>query len=94
MFFFTITGSESSALAATPRTQLISPDVTYSASILLKSTEPRYILANLSWLVGALATVAQDIFVLGQFAVYNYQDSKARREALFLDEDEEDEDRA
>jgi len=59
----------------------------------LTSTEPRYILANLSWLVGALATIAQDLFVLGQFAVYDYQDKKALRESIFLEE-EEDEDRA
>ena len=65
-------------------------DVTYSASIMMTSTEPRYLLANLSWLVGAIATIAQDIFVLGQFAVYNYQDKKAREEQLFIDEDEED----
>lgn len=60
---------------------------------MLTSTEPRYLLANLSWLVGAIATIAQDLFVLGQFAVYNYQDKKAREQALFLD-DEEDEARA
>jgi len=69
---------------------LTSSDVTYSASIMMTSTEPRYLLANLSWLVGAIATIAQDIFVLGQFAVYNYQDKKAREEQLFIDEDEED----
>jgi hypothetical protein len=52
-------------------------------------------LANLSWLVGALATIAQDLFVLGQFAVYNYQDKKAREEKVFVDEvSDEDEDRA
>jgi len=57
---------------------------------MMTSTEPRYLLANLSWLVGAIATIAQDIFVLGQFAVYSYQDKKAREEQLFIDEDEED----
>lgn len=68
--------------------------MTYSASILLTSTEPRYIIANLSWLVGALATVAQDLFVLGQFAVYNYQDSNARDTKILVeaaDEYEENE---
>lgn len=57
-------------------------DITYAASILLTSTQPRYILANLSWLVGALATVVQDLFVIGQFAVYHHQDRKARQAAL------------
>jgi len=61
---------------------------------MLTSTEPRYLLANLSWLVGALATIAQDLFVLGQFAVYNYQDNKAREKVFLEDIEEEDEDTA
>lgn len=69
-------------------------DVTYSASILLESTEPRYILANLSWLVGATATIAQDIFVLGQFAIYSYQDKKAYEAHLFIDDSDDEDDRA
>lgn len=93
MFFFTISGSEVN-LIWSQAVVLTITDVTYSASIIMTSTEPRYLLANLSWLVGAIATIAQDIFVLGQFAVYNYQDNKARDEKLFVDEvDEEEEDR-
>ena len=61
---------------------------------MLTSTEPRYLLANLSWLVGALATIAQDLFVLGQFAVYNYQDNKAGERVFLEDIEEEDEDTA
>jgi hypothetical protein len=69
--------------------------VTYSASILLTSTEPRYIIANLSWLVGALATIAQDVFVMGQFAVYAWQDKNARESKLLVESEEyDDEDRA
>lgn len=68
-------------------------DVTYSASILLTSTEPRYIIANLSWLVGALATIAQDVFVLAQFAVYSYQDKNMRDTKMLVEAaDEYDED--
>jgi hypothetical protein len=92
MFFFTISGSKSIIVSSGRIADR--PDVTYSASILLESTEPRYILANLSWLVGAIATIAQDLFVLGQFAVYNYQDNNAYQEQLFVEESDEEDDRA
>lgn len=92
MFFFTISGSKAIVVSSGRNADRL--DVTYSASILLESTEPRYILANLSWLVGAIATIAQDLFVLGQFAVYNYQDNKAYQEQLFVEESDEEDDRA
>lgn len=69
-------------------------DITYSASILLTSTEPHYILANLSWLVGAIATIAQDLFVLGQFAVYSWQDKNARETKMLVEAEQEEDDQA
>lgn len=45
-------------------------NLTYVASILIKSTERNYIVENLSWLVGSLGTIFLDFVVLGQFIVY------------------------
>jgi len=48
----------------------ISGNSTYALSICFASMDPRYLLANASWLAGSVLTVFLDIFVLGQFAYY------------------------
>ncbi|WVQ82764.1 hypothetical protein IAT38_004896 [Cryptococcus sp. DSM 104549] len=68
----------------------ISGNITYVLSILLKSLNPRYILANAPWLAGSGLTVFLDLFVLAQFAVFSYQDKiKAREGKAFAEEDGE-----
>lgn len=70
----------------------ISGNVTYGISILSRSTEPRYVLANLSWLAGSLLTVGLDLFVIAQFAVFSYVDRRSHGDKLFAEaEDEEEE---
>jgi hypothetical protein len=49
-------------------------NVTYIASILFTSLEHRYLVANASWIAGAGLTIFLDLFILGQFFVYSYQD--------------------
>ncbi|KAI9635285.1 PQ loop repeat-domain-containing protein [Dioszegia hungarica] len=68
----------------------ITGNLTYSASILAPSLDPKYILANASWLAGALLTVFLDIFVMAQFAVYGWQDKKRAQEGKGLQHDEEE----
>ncbi|ODO07249.1 hypothetical protein L198_00828 [Cryptococcus wingfieldii CBS 7118] len=67
----------------------ISGNITYVLSILLKSLNPRWILANLPWLAGSGLTVFLDLFVLGQFAVFSWQDKQ--KEKVFVEEAEEEE---
>ncbi|KAK9450086.1 PQ loop repeat-domain-containing protein [Limtongia smithiae] len=45
-------------------------NVTYALQILCYSTEARYVLLNLSWLLGSLGTVAQDAVIFAQFYLY------------------------
>ncbi|KAJ7134702.1 PQ loop repeat-domain-containing protein [Mycena epipterygia] len=45
-------------------------NVTYSVSILVKSTERDYLITNASWLAGSALTVFLDLIVLGQFFYY------------------------
>lgn len=52
-------------------------NLTYVASILIKSTQRDYIVENLSWLVGSLGTIFLDFVVLAQFITY-----REEREAL------------
>lgn len=54
----------------------VAGNLTYVASILLKSTERDYLVESFSWLVGSLGTVFLDFIVLGQFIHYR----KARKE--------------
>ncbi|GAC94194.1 pq loop repeat [Pseudozyma hubeiensis SY62] len=54
----------------------VAGNLTYVASILLKSTQRDYIVESFSWLVGSLGTVFLDFIVLGQFIHYR----KARKE--------------
>ena len=56
-------------------------------SILFNSTENRYLIANASWLAGSGLTVFLDLFVLGQFAVFNYQDKRSKKDGVFVDDD-------
>ena len=71
-----------------------SSDVTYGISILSRSTEPRYVLANLSWLAGSLLTVGLDLFVIAQFAVFSYVDRRSGSDKLFAEAEEEEEEEA
>lgn len=50
--------------------------MTYVLSITLKSLAPHYLLANFSWLVGSGGTIFLDLFVLGQFLVFSWQDKR------------------
>ncbi|WVF70623.1 hypothetical protein IAT40_005415 [Kwoniella sp. CBS 6097] len=68
----------------------ISGNVTYVLSITLTSMNPRYILANLPWLAGSGLTIFLDLFVLAQFAVFNWQD-KRKSGKVFVEEREGDE---
>ncbi|KAI5451508.1 putative vacuolar membrane transporter [Naganishia albida] len=54
----------------------ISGNLTYVASILLKSVERSYVIANISWLIGSGGTVFLDLIVLGQFMYYNSQNTR------------------
>ena len=54
----------------------VAGNLTYVASILLKSTQRDYLVESFSWLVGSLGTVFLDFIVLGQFIHYR----KARKE--------------
>ena len=67
-----------------------SPDITYVLSILLTSVEPRYILANASWLAGSGLTVFLDLIVLAQFAVFSWQDRQSEREDKVFRNDEDE----
>lgn len=54
----------------------VTGNVTYVASILFKSTERTYILANLSWMIGSGGTVFLDLIVLGQFVYFDRLDKQ------------------
>ena len=73
---------------------LIWPDLTYVLSIVLQSMDTRYLLANSSWLAGSGLTIFLDLFVLAQFAVFSYQDRRAARTKVFVDDDGVREDEA
>ncbi|CAO1617831.1 unnamed protein product [Parajaminaea phylloscopi] len=62
----------------------VAGNVTYVASILIKSTGRDYLVESSSWLVGSLGTVFLDFIVLYQFVAY-----KEAREALALQTDAE-----
>ncbi|WVN85425.1 uncharacterized protein L203_100571 [Cryptococcus depauperatus CBS 7841] len=68
----------------------ISGNITYILSILLKSLDLHYILANAPWLAGAGLTIFLDLFVLTQFAVFSWQDK--RKGKLFVDDTEDAQD--
>ncbi|KAK7048432.1 PQ-loop-domain-containing protein [Favolaschia claudopus] len=48
----------------------ITGNLTYSASIIAKSTDRDYLITNASWLAGSALTVFLDLIVLGQFVYY------------------------
>ncbi|KAG2233131.1 hypothetical protein INT48_001624 [Thamnidium elegans] len=50
----------------------------FTLSIFLKSTEPRYIIVNLSWIIGSLGTVIFDLMIFLQFYVFNRRSLKRR----------------
>ncbi|EIW72452.1 hypothetical protein TREMEDRAFT_18058, partial [Tremella mesenterica DSM 1558] len=69
----------------------ITGNITYAVSILSVSTDPHYILVNTSWLAGALLTIVFDLFVMGQFAIYSWQDRRERETKIFAEVEEEEE---
>lgn len=48
----------------------VAGNVTYVASIVIKSTDQEYLTESASWLVGSLGTIVLDFIVLGQFVAY------------------------
>lgn len=58
----------------------VAGNLTYCASILIKSTQREYVIENMSWLVGSLGTVFLDFIVLGQFV--HYREERDREERL------------
>lgn len=58
----------------------VAGNLTYCASILIKSTQKEYVIENMSWLVGSLGTVFLDFIVLAQFV--HYRDERDREERL------------
>lgn len=55
-------------------------NLTYVASILIKSHAHDYVIENLSWLVGSMGTVFLDFIVLGQFITYREERERLARE--------------
>lgn len=66
----------------------ITGNVTYVASILSKSLDRKYVIANLSWIAGAGLTIFLDLYVLGQFAYYSWHDRHVGK--VFADDVEEE----
>jgi hypothetical protein len=58
----------------------VAGNLTYCASILIKSTARDYVIENMSWLVGSLGTVFLDFIVLGQFVHYRDQRDKEEQQ--------------
>ncbi|KAL9539408.1 hypothetical protein MBANPS3_010278 [Mucor bainieri] len=50
----------------------------FALSIFLRSTERRYIIKNMPWIIGSLATVIFDIMIFLQFYVFNRRKLKHR----------------
>lgn len=57
----------------------VAGNLTYCASILIKSTAGEYLIENMSWLVGSVGTVFLDFIVLGQFVHYRDEQARANR---------------
>ncbi|CAO1616189.1 unnamed protein product [Sympodiomycopsis kandeliae] len=51
----------------------VAGNVTYIASIMIKSLDKDYLIRNSSWLVGSIGTVFLDFIVLGQFVTYRQE---------------------
>lgn len=49
-------------------------NITYAGQILFYRTDSQYVLLNLSWLLGSLGTILEDVFIFLQF--YMYKDRK------------------
>ncbi|RLV85470.1 putative vacuolar amino acid transporter YPQ3 [Meyerozyma sp. JA9] len=49
-------------------------NITYAGQILFYRSDSQYILLNLSWLLGSIGTISEDIFIFLQF--YMYKNSK------------------
>jgi hypothetical protein len=61
----------------------VAGNLTYTASILIKSTSREYLIENMSWLVGSFGTVFLDFIVLGQFV--HYRDERNQVQLLERD---------
>ena len=46
-------------------------NATYGAGILSHSTEKKYVMTNLPWLVGSLGTMVEDATIFVQFHIYS-----------------------
>jgi len=75
-------------VSATHSGGALTTDVTYIASILFVSLDRKYLITNASWIAGAGLTIFLDLFILGQFAVYSYQD---RHNKVFADDSSDSE---
>lgn len=87
MFFFSISGSKWPH-HRDGKSTLTHTDVTYIASILSKSMEYKYLVTNASWIAGSAFTIFLDLFIIGQFAYYSWQD---HHKAPVFANDEDDE---
>ncbi|XP_013390954.1 lysosomal amino acid transporter 1-like [Lingula anatina] len=63
---------------------IVSGNLPYSSSIIMKSTEEVFILQHLPWIVGSYGMILIDIITFSQF--YYYRGNKA----IHLDENTED----
>ncbi|EAW08048.1 PQ-loop repeat-containing protein [Aspergillus clavatus NRRL 1] len=52
-------------------------NLTYGAGILCHSTDKKYVLTNLPWLIGSLGTMAEDVVIFAQFRLYAAQNPES-----------------
>lgn len=45
-------------------------NITYSLQIFAYSTDPQYIMLNMSWLLGSAGTIVEDLIIVAQFYMY------------------------
>lgn len=57
-------------------------NLTYAGQILFYSTDSKYILLNLSWLLGSLGTIFEDSIIFLQFYMYKDNYDKVHNEAI------------
>lgn len=57
-------------------------NVTYAGQILFYRSDSKYILLNLSWLLGSLGTILEDLFIIMQFYMYKNKKHEAVGQAV------------
>ncbi|KLJ09799.1 hypothetical protein EMPG_14773 [Blastomyces silverae] len=57
-------------------------NLSYGAGILFHSTEKRYFLKNLPWLIGSLGTIVEDAVIFAQFRIYAVQPADSSSSAV------------